>query len=52
MTIKMAVLARILRTSLQGYRGPLQVDGYQGYEQTEAKLAGCWAQCQAQVRGR
>ena len=28
---------------LQGYRGPLQVDGYQGYEQTEAKLAGCWA---------
>jgi len=28
---------------LKGYRGPLQVDGYQGYEQTEAKLAGCWA---------
>ncbi|MCH8500532.1 MAG: IS66 family transposase [Aliidiomarina sp.] len=28
---------------LQGYRGPLQVDGYQDYEQTEAKLAGCWA---------
>src|SRR5690606_4668845 len=28
---------------LKGYRGPLQVDGYQGYEQTDAKLAGCWA---------
>ncbi|TDP28187.1 transposase IS66-like protein [Idiomarina aquatica] len=28
---------------LKGYRGPLQVDGYQGYEQTEATLAGCWA---------
>ena len=28
---------------LQGYRGPLQVDGYQGYEQTDAILAGCWA---------
>ena len=28
---------------LKGYRGPLQVDGYQVYEQTEAKLAGCWA---------
>src|SRR5690554_6806526 len=27
---------------LKGYRGPLQVDGYQGYEQTDAKLAGCW----------
>ncbi|TDP26441.1 transposase IS66 family protein [Idiomarina aquatica] len=27
---------------LQGYRGPLQVDGYQGYEQTDAILAGCW----------
>ncbi|EWH08041.1 transposase, partial [Catenovulum agarivorans DS-2] len=28
---------------LQGYSGYLQVDGYQGYEQTKAKLAGCWA---------
>lgn len=28
---------------LAGYRGPLQVDGYQGYEQTRAQLAGCWA---------
>lgn len=28
---------------LTGYRGPLQVDGYQGYEQTRAQLAGCWA---------
>ncbi|MDP4537592.1 IS66 family transposase [Alkalimonas collagenimarina] len=28
---------------LKGYRGPLQVDGYQGYEQTDAVLAGCWA---------
>ena len=28
---------------LKGYRGPLQVDGYQGHEQTEATLAGCWA---------
>src|SRR5690554_6616495 len=31
------------RDFLKGYRGPLQVDGYQGYEQTDAKLAGCWA---------
>ena len=28
---------------LQGYQGPLQVDGYQGYEKTDAQLAGCWA---------
>jgi transposase len=28
---------------LQGYDGNLQVDGYQGYEQTAATLAGCWA---------
>jgi len=28
---------------LQGYNGYLQVDGYQGYEQTQATLIGCWA---------
>jgi transposase len=28
---------------LQGYDGYLQVDGYPGYEQTQATLAGCWA---------
>lgn len=28
---------------LQGFQGYLQVDGYIGYEQTQAKLAGCWA---------
>ena len=28
---------------LQGYKGYLQVDGYQAYEQTEAILVGCWA---------
>lgn len=28
---------------LAGYSGPLLVDGYQGYEQTDAMLAGCWA---------
>ncbi|MET1256577.1 IS66 family transposase [Aliikangiella maris] len=28
---------------LQGFQGYLQADGYQGYEQTGAKLAGCWA---------
>ena len=28
---------------LQGYAGYLQVDGYQGYAQTKATLAGCWA---------
>ena len=28
---------------LQGYRGYLQVDGYAGYDQTGATLAGCWA---------
>ncbi|WP_017445660.1 IS66 family transposase [Gayadomonas joobiniege] len=28
---------------LQDYTGYLQVDGYQGYEQTKATLAGCWA---------
>jgi hypothetical protein len=26
-----------------GYCGYLQVDGYAGYEQTSATLAGCWA---------
>jgi transposase len=28
---------------LEGYSGYLQVDGYAGYEQTSASLAGCWA---------
>lgn len=28
---------------LEGYNGYLQVDGYAGYEQTSATLAGCWA---------
>ena len=28
---------------LKGYSGYLQVDGYQGYEQTQATLIGCWA---------
>ena len=28
---------------LQGYSGYLQVDGYVGYEQTQATLVGCWA---------
>ena len=28
---------------LLNYTGYLQVDGYQGYDQTKAKLAGCWA---------
>ena len=28
---------------LDGYDGYLQVDGYQGYEQTQATLVGCWA---------
>jgi len=28
---------------LDGYSGYLQVDGYQGYEQTQATLVGCWA---------
>lgn len=28
---------------LQDYTGYLQVDGYQGYEQTKAQLVGCWA---------
>ena len=28
---------------LEGYSGYLQVDGYPGYEQTSATLAGCWA---------
>ena len=30
-------------TFLEGYNGYLQVDGYPGYEQTSATLAGCWA---------
>jgi len=28
---------------LNGYTGYLQVDGYAGYEKTQATLAGCWA---------
>lgn len=28
---------------LEGYRGYLQVDGYGGYEQTDAQLVGCFA---------
>lgn len=28
---------------LQGHSGYLQVDGYQGYASTDARLAGCWA---------
>ncbi|TMO58082.1 hypothetical protein CWC18_18090 [Pseudoalteromonas aurantia] len=28
---------------LQGYTDYLQVDGYAGYEQTQATLVGCWA---------
>ena len=28
---------------LNGYNGYLQVDGYVGYEQTQATLVGCWA---------
>ncbi len=28
---------------LQGFDSALQVDGYQGYEQTKAQLSGCWA---------
>ncbi|MGL5292006.1 MAG: IS66 family transposase [Vibrionaceae bacterium] len=28
---------------LQGYQGYLHVDGYQGYETTQATLVGCWA---------
>lgn len=28
---------------LPKYSGYLQVDGYKGYEQTDAKLVGCWA---------
>lgn len=31
------------KTYLAGYRGYLQVDGYAGYEQTEASLVGCMA---------
>jgi len=30
-------------TFLQGHTGYLQVDGYQGYESTQATLVGCWA---------
>ena len=28
---------------LHGFTGALQVDGYKGYEQTDATLSGCWA---------
>lgn len=45
---------------LEGYSGYLQVDGYQGYEQTQATLVGCWAHARrkfkeaqiAQVKGK
>ena len=45
---------------LQAYGGYLQVDGYAGYEQTEATLVGCWAHArrkfveakQAQPKGK
>tara|TARA_R100000687_G_scaffold83711_1_gene89976 strand:- start:125 stop:322 length:198 start_codon:yes stop_codon:yes gene_type:complete len=29
--------------ALKGYSGYLQVDGYQGYEQTQATIIGCWS---------
>ena len=31
------------KTFLDNYSGYLQVDGYVGYEQTQAQLVGCWA---------
>ncbi|MCP4487026.1 MAG: IS66 family transposase [Gammaproteobacteria bacterium] len=34
---------RCARDYLKGYQGYLQVDGYAGYEQTEARLVGCFA---------
>jgi len=34
---------RCARDYLHDFRGYLQVDGYVGYEQTDATLAGCWA---------
>lgn len=45
---------------LEEYAGYLQVDGYQGYEQTNATLVGCWAHARrkfkeaevAQVKGK
>lgn len=33
---------------LQGFDGYLNVDGYQAYESTNAKLAGCWAHARRQ----
>ena len=32
-----------VRDDLQGYRGYLQVDGYAGYDRTDATLVGCFA---------
>jgi len=51
---------RCPRDYLNGYRGYLQVDGYAGYEQTGATLAGCFAHARrkfievqrAQVKGK
>lgn len=45
---------------LEGYSGYLHVDGYVGYEQTQAPLVGCWAHARrkfkeaevAQVKGK
>ena len=51
---------RCPRNYLDGYQGYLQVDGYAGYEQTKATLAGCFAHARrkfievqrAQVKGK
>ncbi len=48
------------RDYLDGHHGYLQVDGYAGYEQTEATLVGCFAHARrkfievqrAQVKGK
>ena len=34
---------RCAKDYLKNFNGHLQVDGYAGYEQTDATLAGCWA---------
>lgn len=34
---------RCAKDYLQAFNGYLQADGYAGYEQTNATLAGCWA---------
>ena len=51
---------RCARDYLDGYQGYLQVDGYAGYEQSEATLVGCFAHARrkfievqrAQVKGK